>query len=87
MKHSTRAKTAMTKNLKGRLSWLESDLKTEQQGMSQAKKWCKLLKKPFCKSTSYKAYSNGIATTKRQIRALKILIRRRQRNGQCFKIL
>lgn len=87
MYHSNRAKTNMTKQLRARLSWLKSDLKTEQKGFDQAKKFCKLLGKNFTTSTSYKAYSKGIADTKRQIRSLKSLILRRQKNGECYKIL
>ena len=77
----------MTAQIKNRLAWLKNDLATDQKGMETAKKYCKLLKKPFKKSTSYRAYTQGIALTKRQIVALKRLILRRQRNGQIYKIL
>lgn len=87
MKHSNRAKTNMTKQLGLRLSWLKSDLKTEQKGLEQARKFCKLLKKNFFTSTSYKAYSKGIADTMRQINTLEKLIKRRQRNDEIFTIL
>lgn len=87
MDHSARAKANMTKNLRGRLSWLKADLKTEQRGFEKARYYCKLLGKKFSTSTSYKAYSKGIADTKRQIKALEKLILRRQRSGEINKIL
>lgn len=87
MIHNNRAKRNMTKQLQARLSWLNADLKREQQGLVDARKWCKLLGKIFSKSTSYKAYTKGIRDTKRQLRSLKSLIYRRQKNNECFKIL
>ena len=87
MNKSARAKANMTKQMRNRLTWLNSDLKTEQKGLEQARKFCKLLGKPFKTSTSYKAYSKGIADTKRQIAELKKLILRRQKNGEINKIL
>lgn len=87
MRRSHRAKHNMTINLKGRLAWMQNDLKTEELGLKTARHFCKLLKKPFLKSTSYKAYTQGIRKTKQQIRDLKRLILRRQRNNECYKIL
>lgn len=77
----------MTKQLRGRLSWLKADLKTEAKGLEKARYYCRLLGKNFTTSTSYKAYSKGILDTSRQIRALKKLILRRQKNGEIYKIL
>lgn len=87
MTQSNRAKKNFTKQMKGRLEWLESDLATDQGGLEQARYYCKLLKKPFRNSFSYKAYSQGIAKTKRQIASLKKLIKKRERSGEIFKIL
>ncbi len=87
MTKSHRAKSNMTKQLRARLSWLKSDLKTEAKGFEKAKYYCKLLGKNFKTSTSYKAYSKGIADTNRQLKSLEKLILRRQKNGECYKIL
>ncbi len=87
MRYSNIAKLGMTKNLRNRLRWIKTDLKGEEAGLKKSLYWCKLLKKHPSKSTSVKAWKNGILKTKRDLVNLTKLIKRRQRNGQCYKIL
>jgi len=81
------SKQNMTRQLRARLSWLKDDLKREKAGLKQALYYCKLLKKRPSISTSVKAWKNGILKTKRDLANLTSLIKRRQRNGQSYKIL
>ena len=83
---SHRARQNMTRQMKAGWTWLQKDLQRELKGLEDAKKFCRLLRKPFAKSTSYKAYMGGIRDTKRQISALRSLILRRQKSVEIYQV-
>lgn len=85
MKHSTRAKRNMTKQLAGMLKLLYKDLYNEQLALKKARTYLKY-KLPGVKKM-VRIHQAGVRKSKADIRVLSIRIRMRQRNGQINKIL
>jgi hypothetical protein len=85
MEHSKRAKQGLTNELKAQLGFLEKDLVHEKASLAKAKSYLKW-NLPGTKGM-VKRHQSGVNQTLRQLRELKIRIRKRQKNGECFKIL
>jgi len=85
MKRSNRAKSNMTKQLKGRLTFLKSILLEKQKTLAKIRKFARCHLPGY--SQMLRAEYAGVSKVKKDITQLKILIRRRQRNNECNKIL
>jgi len=82
---SIRAKQNMTNQLKAQLGFYKRDLEHEQKSLRKARSYLRW-NLPGVKSM-VSAHERGIRKTMTDIDNLKIRIRKRQRNGQCFRIL
>jgi len=85
MEHSNRAKTNMTNQLKAQLGFYKQDLEHERNSLRKAKSYLKY-NLPGVKSM-ISQHERGVRKTLADIEALKIRIRKRERNGECYKIL
>ncbi len=85
MEHSNRAKTNMTNQLKAQLTFYRKDLEYEQASLKKAKSYLKW-NLPGVKSM-ISQHERGVRKTLTDIENLKIRIRRRQRNGEIYKII
>lgn len=85
MDHSNRAKTNMTNQLKKQLEFFKDDLVREKAALSKAKSFLKY-NLPGTKSMISK-HEQGVKKSLTDIENLKIRIRKRQANGECFKII
>lgn len=85
MFHSNRAKTNMTNQLKAQLGFLQKDLAHEKASLLKAKSYLKW-NLPGVK-TMINRHQAGLNKTLKDIATLKIRIRKRQRNDQCYKII
>jgi len=85
MVYSNRAKTNMTNQLKAQLGFYLRDLENERVSLKKAKSYLKW-NLPGVKSM-VSAHERGVRKTLVDIENLKMRIRKRQRNGQIFKIL
>jgi len=85
MEYSKRAKQGLTNELKAQLGFLERDLVHERSSLAKAKSYLKW-DLPGTKGM-VKRHQSGVDQTLKQLRELKIRIRKRQKNGECYKIL
>jgi len=85
MEHSVRAKTNMTKQLKAQLDFYKNDLEYERAALRKAKSYLKY-NLPGVKSM-ISQHKRGVRKTLTDIENLKIRIKRRQKNGEIYKIL
>ncbi len=85
MDHSHRAKTNMTNQLKAQLGFYLRDLQHERVSLNKAKSYLKW-NLPGVKSM-VSQHERGVRKTLADIENLKARIRKRQRNGEIFKIL
>ena len=85
MDHSYRAKQNMTTQLKAQLKFFKDDLQRERDALKKAESYLKY-NLPGTKSMISK-HKKGIKKTLADIEVMKVRIRRRQRNGECYKIL
>ena len=85
MIHSNRAKTNMTNQLKKQLEFYQNDLVHERAALTKAKSYLKF-NLPGVKSM-ISQHERGVKKTLTDIENLKIRIRKRQANGECFKII
>ena len=85
MDHSKRAKKTLTEELKAQLGFLERDLEHEKSSLAKAKSYLKW-DLPGTKNM-VRRHESGVRQTLNDLRILKIRIKRRQKNGECFKIL
>jgi len=85
MKHSNRAKTNLTNQLKAQLGFYLRDLQNERASLRKAKSYLKW-NLPGIK-TMISQHKRGVKKTLDDIRNMKIRIRKRQRNGEIYKIL
>ncbi len=85
MKHSDRAKQGLTDQLKAQLGFLQRDLEHEKSSLAKAKTYLKW-NLPGTK-TMIRRHKSGVRKTLNDLRVLKVRIRKRERNGECFKIL
>ena len=85
MGHSDRAKQGLTNQLKAQLGFLERDLEHEKSSLAKAKSYLKW-NLPGTK-TMVRRHESGVKKTLNDLRLLKIRIRKREKNGECFKIL
>lgn len=85
MIHSKRAKTNLTNQLKAQLGFYLRDLSYERASLKKAKSYLKW-NLPGVKSM-VSAHERGVKKTLADIECMKIRIRKRQRNNQCYKIL
>ena len=85
MKRSDRAKQGLTNELKAQLGFLERDLEHEKSSLAKAKSYLKW-NLPGTK-TMVRRHKSGVKQTLNDLRLLKIRIRKREKNGECFKIL
>jgi hypothetical protein len=85
LKHSDRAKQGLTNQLKAQLDFLERDLKHEKASLVIAKSYLKW-NLPGTKNM-VRIHEFGVRRTERDLRQLKVRIKRRERNDECFKIL
>lgn len=84
-KHSVRAKTNMTNQLKAQLKFLQNDLKHEKQALARARTFAKYNLPGV--TTMVNRHKAGVQKTMRDIVALKKRIKSRQKKGQIFRIL
>ena len=85
MEHSNRSKTNMTNQLKAQLGFYQKDLEHERASLKKAKSYLKY-NLPGIKSM-LSQHERGVKKTLADIETLKIRIRRRQANGECYKII
>ena len=85
MNHSHRAKTNMTNQLKAQLGFYIRDLRHERDSLKKAKSYLKW-NLPGVKSM-VSQHKRGVRKTLTDIENLKIRIRKRQRNGEIYKII
>ncbi len=85
MEHSVRAKTNMTNQLKKQLEFYQDDLIRERAALAKAKTFLKY-NLPGIKSM-ISQHERGVKKTLTDIDNLKIRIKRRQKNGEIFKII
>lgn len=85
MEHSKRAKQGLTNELKAQLGFLERDLEHEKSSLAKARSYLKW-NLPGTK-TMVRRHQSGVKQTLKQLRELKVRIKRREKNGECFKIL
>ena len=85
MGRSDRAKQGLTDQLKAQLGFLERDLEHEKSSLAKAKSYLKW-DLPGTK-TMVRRHQSGVKLTLKDLRILKIRIRKREKNGECFKIL
>ena len=85
MKHSERAKQGTTSAIKARLSFLQNTLKEREKTVKKIKSYAKY-NLPGYKTTLSRELA-GITKLKKDLSNLKVLIRRRQRLGQIFRVL
>lgn len=85
MDHSNRAKTNMTNQLKAQLGFYKKDLEHERVSLRKAKSYLKW-NLPGVKSM-VSQHKRGVRKTLADIENLKIRIRKRQRNGEIYKII
>lgn len=85
MKHSVRAKTNMTNQLKAQLGFYKKDLEHERASLRKAKSYLKW-NLPGVRSM-ISQHKRGVRKTLADIELLKVRIRKRQRNGEIYKIL
>ena len=85
MYHSNRAKTNMTNQLKAQLGFYKKDLENERDSLRKAKSYLKW-NLPGVKSM-VSQHERGVRKTLTDIENLKIRIRKRQRNGEIYKII
>jgi len=85
MNRSNRAKTNMTKQLKAQLGFYIRDLQYERASLRKAKSYLKW-NLPGVKSM-VSQHERGVRKTLADIETLKIRIRKRQRNGEIYKII
>lgn len=85
MRHSNWAKHNMTKQLKSQLGFYYRDLQHERASLKKARSYVKW-NLPGVKSMILQ-HQRGVKKTLRDIRNMKIRIRKRQRNNECYKII
>ncbi len=85
MAYSRRAKQNMTNQLKARLTFLKSILFEKQKTVIKTRKFAKYHLPGY--NQMLRAEIAGVNKVRRDISNLKKLIRVRQKNDQCFKIL
>lgn len=85
MYHSNRAKQNMTKQLKAQLGFYQRDLENERASLRKAKSYLKW-NLPGVKSMVAQ-HERGVRKTLLDLENLKIRIRKRQRNGEIYKII
>ena len=85
MEHSHRAIQNMTNQLEAQLEFYEEDLQHERASLKKAKSYLKY-NLPGVKSM-VSQHERGVRKTLTDIENLKIRIRKRQRNGEIYKIL
>ena len=85
MKHSERAKKGTTNEIKARLSFLQNTLKEREKTVKQIRSYEKY-NLPGYKTTLSRELT-GVRKIKKDISNLKVLIRKRQKLGQIFKVL
>jgi len=85
MSHSNRGKTNMTNQLKQQLEFYQNDLQHERAALAKAKSYLKY-NLPGVK-TMISQHERGVKKTILDIENLKIRIKRRQANGECFNII
>jgi len=85
MKYSNRARQNMTNQLKAQLGFYIRDLAHERASLRKAKSYLKW-RLPGVKSM-VSQHKRGVRKTLLDIETLKIRIRKRQRNGQIYKII
>lgn len=85
MDHSNRAKTNMTNQLKKQLEFYQNDLIHEREALAKAKSYLKY-NLPGIKSM-LSQHERGVKKTLVDIENLKIRIKRREKNGEIFKII
>ena len=85
MDHSHRAKQNMTDQLKKQWEFYQNDLKHERAALAKAKSYLKY-NLPGVK-TMISQHERGVKKTLTDIENLKIRIKRRQKNGEIYKIL
>ncbi len=85
MGRSDRSKQGLTDQLKAQLGFLERDLEHEKSSLAKAKSYLKW-NLPGTK-TMVRRHESGVKKTLNDLRLLKIRIRKREKNGKCFKIL
>ncbi len=85
MRHSNWAKRNMTNQLKSQLGFYYVDLQHEKNSLRKAKSYLKY-NLPGVKSMVLQ-HQRGVRKTLKDIKNMKIRIRKRQKNGQCYKIL
>ena len=85
MEHSKRAKKTLTEELKAQLGFLEKDLEHEKASLAKAKSYLKWDLPGTRRMVS--RHQSGVRQTENDLRQLKIRIKRREKNGECFKIL
>ncbi len=85
MGHSERAKVNMTNQLKAQLGFLHKDLEYEKASLAKALTYVKW-NLPGVKSMINR-HQTGVDKTLKDIATLKIRIKRREENGECFTIL
>jgi len=85
MTYSNRAKTNMTNQLKAQLGFYKKDLEHELASLRKAKSYLKW-NLPGVK-TMIAQHERGVRKTLTDIENLKIRIRRRQKNGENYKII
>lgn len=85
MVHSNRAKQNMTNQLKAQLEFYKKDLEYERDSLRKSKSYLKW-NLPGVKSM-VSQHERGIRKTLTDIELLKIRIRKRQKNGEIFKII
>jgi len=85
MYHSDRAKTNMTNQLKKQLEFYQNDLEHERAALAKAKSYLKY-NLPGIKSM-ISQHERGVKKTLTDIENLNIRISKRQKNGECYKII
>ena len=85
MKHSDRARRGLTTALRAQLKQAESVVASRRAELKKARTYLKY-NLPGTKS-AIRNCTNGVRTTLRQLTSVKNRIRKRQRLGQCYKIL
>jgi len=85
LEYSKRAKQGLTNELKAQLGFLEKDLEHEKASLAKAKSYLKWDLPGTRRMVS--RHQSGVRQTENDLRQLKTRIRKRQKNGECFKIL
>ncbi len=84
MIHSDRAKQNMTDQLKAQMKFYEDDLKHEREALAKAQSYLKY-NLPGVKSM-ISQHERGVKKTIVDIENLKVRIKKRLANGECFEI-